>query len=48
MTFKIKILSFVTNMNSNNENETKLDGFSWDIFQSDFIFHWSQNTKKFQ
>ena len=37
-----KFLSFITKVNSNNENETKSDIFSWDIFKSDIIFHWSQ------
>ena len=32
----------------NNGNETKSDIFPWDIFKSDIIFHWSQNTKLFQ
>ena len=43
-----KFLSFVTKVNSNNENETKPDIFSWDIFKTDIIFQWSQNTKIFQ
>ena len=32
----------------NNGNETKSDIFSWNIFKSDIIFHWWQNTKIFQ
>ena len=39
MTFKIKILSFMTKVNPNNGNETKSDIFHWDIFKSDIIFH---------
>ena len=38
----------MTKMNQNNENETNSDIFSWDIFKSDIIFHWSQNNEKFQ
>ena len=37
----------MTKMNPNNGNETKSDIFSWDIFKSDIIFHWLQNTKNF-
>ena len=37
----------MTKVNQNNENETKSDIFPWDIFKSDIIFHWSQNTKHF-
>ena len=43
-----KFLSFVTERNPNNSNETKSDIFSWDIFKSDIVFHSSQNTKIFQ
>ena len=43
---KSKFLSFTTKVNPNNGNETKF--FPWDIFKSDNIFHWSQNTKIFQ
>ena len=35
-------------VNPNNGNETKSDIFSRNIFKSDIIFHWSQNTKIFQ
>ena len=28
--------------------QEKSDIFSWDIFKSDIIFHWSQNYKIFQ
>ena len=35
-------------VNPNNGNETKPDIFSWQIFPSDNIFQWSQNTKIFQ
>ena len=38
----------MTKVSLNNENETKPDIFSWNIFKSDIIFHWSQNTKIFQ
>ena len=38
----------MTEVNPNNGNETKLGIFSWDIFKSDIIFHWSQVTKTFQ
>ena len=38
----------MTKVNPNNRNETKPVIFSWDIFKSDFIFHWSQNTNIFQ
>ena len=31
-----------------NPNERKSDIFPWDIFKSDIIFHWSQNTKIFK
>ena len=31
----------MTKVNPNNGNETKSDTFSWDIFKSDIIFHWS-------
>ena len=34
--------------NSSNKTETKSDFFSDDIFKSDIMFHWSQNTKIFQ
>ena len=39
MNFKIEM----TKVNPNNGNETSSDIFSWDIFKSDIIFHWSQN-----
>ena len=42
------VLSFMTKVNPNKENGAKLDIFSWDIFKSDIIFHWQQNTKIFQ
>ena len=35
----------MTKVNSNNRNKTKSAIFSWGIFKSDIIFHWSQNTK---
>ena len=35
-------------VNPNNGNETKPDTFPWEIFPSDIIFQWSQNTKIFQ
>ena len=35
-------------VNPNNENETKSDIFSMDIFKSDITFHWAHNTKIFQ
>ena len=38
----------MTNIDLNNGSETKSDIFPWDIFKSDFIFHWSQNAKIFQ
>ena len=38
----------MTIVNSNNGNEIKWDIFSLNIFKSDIIFHWSQNTKIFQ
>ena len=31
-----------------NGNETKSGIFPWDIFKSDIILDWSQNTKTFQ
>ena len=34
----------MTKLNPNDENETKSEIFSRDIFKSDIIFHWSQNT----
>ena len=37
----------MTEVNPNNGNETKSDIFSWDIFKSDTIFHWWQNTDIF-
>ena len=38
----------MTTVNPGNGNKTKSDFFSWGIFKSDIIFHWSQNTKIFQ
>ena len=38
----------MTTVDPNNGNETKSDIFSWDIFKSYMIFHWSRNTKIFQ
>ena len=35
-------------VSSNNENERKSDFFPWDIFKSDIIFHWLENTKLLQ
>ena len=37
----------MTAVNPVNGNEIKSDIFSWDIFKSDIIFQWSQNTKIF-
>ena len=37
----------MTKMNPNNGNETKSDNLSWDIFKSDIVYHWLQNTKIF-
>ena len=48
MTSKNKISLFLTIVNPNNGDKTKPDIFSWDIFKSDIIFHWSQNNKVFQ
>ena len=31
-------------MSLNNGRETKSDIFPWDIFKSNIILHWSQNT----
>ena len=31
----------MTKVKPNNINETKSDIFPWDVFKSDFIFHWS-------
>ena len=31
----------MTKLNPNDENETKSEIFSWDIFKSEIIFHWS-------
>ena len=44
---KSKFLSFMPKVNPNDEKETKSDIFSWDIFKSDIIFHWPQDTKIF-
>ena len=38
----------MTNVNTNNENETKPDIFTRDIFKSDIISHWSINIKNMQ
>ena len=38
----------MTKVNPSNGNETKSDIFPLDMFKSDIIFHWSQNTKIFQ
>ena len=38
----------MTKLNPNNESETTLDIFAWNIFKSDIIFRWSQNIKIFQ
>ena len=35
-------------VNPNDDKETKSDIFSWDMFKSDIIFHWSQDTKIFR
>ena len=48
MIFKIKVSRFITEVNPSNENEIKSDIFLLDIFKSDIIFDWSQNTKIFQ
>ena len=45
--WKSKFFSFMTEWNPNNRNEVKSDIFSWDIFKSGNMFHWSQNTKIF-
>ena len=42
---KSNFLSFMTEGNPNNTNETKSDIFSRDIFKSDIMFHCSQNAK---
>ena len=38
----------MTVVNPNNENDTKSDIFSWDIFKSDTIPFFIKNTKLFQ
>ena len=38
----------MTTRKQNNGNETKSNIFSLDIFKSNIIFHWSENTKIFQ
>ena len=38
----------MTTVDPNNGSETKSDIFSWDIFKSYIICHWSRNTKIFQ
>ena len=38
----------MTKVNPKNRNETKSNIFPWDIFKSDIIFHWSQNTRTLQ
>ena len=43
----MSLLPLLTTVNSKNGNGTKSDIFSWDIFKSDIIFDWSQNTKIF-
>ena len=35
-------------VNPKNENETKSEIFSREIFKSDIIINWSQHTKIFQ
>ena len=45
---KSKFISFMTNVNSNNEYEKKSYIFPLDKFKFDIIFHWSQNTNIFQ
>ena len=47
MTFKLKLLSFMTKVNPNNENETKSDIFLWNIFKSDVISFSIKKTKIF-
>ena len=37
----------MTEVNPNNGNEIKSVIFSWKTAKSDFIFHWSQDTKIF-
>ena len=37
----------MTKVNPNKGNETKSDIFQWDIFISEIIFHWLQNTNIF-
>ena len=43
--WRLKYLSFMIKVNPQNGTETKSDIFLWDIFKSNIIFHWSQNTK---
>ena len=38
----------MTKMDQNNENETKLRIFTWDIFKSDVILFFIKNIKVFQ
>ena len=45
---KSKFLSVMTKVDLNNRNETKSVNFPCDIFKSDNIFQWSQNTKLFR
>lgn len=45
---KSKFLGFMTTVNPNSGNERKSGIFRWDIFKSDVIFYWWQNTKKSQ
>ena len=42
---KCKFFRFMTQVNSNNENETESDIFPWDIFKSDTFFY--QNILKY-
>ena len=35
----------MTKVNLNHGNETKSQIFPWDIFKSDIIFHWLQDSK---
>ena len=47
MTFKSKLLSFMTKVKPNNGNETKSHIFPWDIFKSDTISPFYQNILKY-
>ena len=38
----------MTKVNTNHWNKTKSDSFSWNIFKSCVVFHWSQDAEIFQ